>query len=223
MRGAVLKDNIAGANAFFRLINQLTVLSAILLSLRSVPVLLSVSGCCLWVYHLRCHCHFPQASAVDFRQVTLKQGNLVLKNGRTCASSIFLRALSASSGRTPSFQVSTPAYPVAFLQVSEQAVSTAKNVTEYLASTGTFIQRFLLDSIGDSSDLNQLNTWLIPFRLRQKQDQTVQRFRATGSAFHNPAEHPGKKCPDGIPVFQIRTAAPASAATIRPTGLNRPR
>ncbi len=103
VRGAGLKDNITGANAFFRLINQLTWLSAILLSLRSVPVLLSVSGCCLWVYHLRCHCHFPQASADDFRQVPLKQGNLVLKNGRTLASSIFLRALSASSGRTPSF------------------------------------------------------------------------------------------------------------------------
>ncbi len=60
----------------------------------------------------------------------------------------------------------------------------------------------LLDSIGDSSDLNQLNTWLIPLPIASKTGPNRSKVsRKRGQPFHNPAEHPGKKCPDGIPVF----------------------
>ncbi|GEI29724.1 hypothetical protein EC12E129_00633 [Escherichia coli O145:H28] len=79
----------------------------------------------------------------------------------------------------------------------------------------------MLDSIGDSSDLNQLNTWLIPLPIASKTGPNRSKVSRNGVSLSIiPLNTQAKNALMGSQYFQIRTAAPASAATIRPTGLN---
>lgn len=122
--GQVLKDNIAGANAFFVSSTSLPVLSAILLSLRSVPVLLSVSG----LLSLGLSPPVPLPFSTGFGGLIFARSPEVRQPcPEEWPHAVRLRFSCAPFPLHPEgrqvFQVSTPAYPVAFLQVSEQVVT----------------------------------------------------------------------------------------------------
>ena len=59
----------------------------------------------------------------------------------------------------------------------------------------------LLDSIGDSSDLNQLNTRLIPLPVRQNRTKPFKGFAQRRVSLSIIPLNTRQKCPDGIPVF----------------------
>lgn len=123
-RGRFLKTISPGPMRFFVSSTSLPVLSAILLSLRSVPVLLSVSG----LLSLGLSPPVPLPFSTGF-------GGLIFARSpearQPCPEewphAVRLRFSCAPFPLHPeahqAFQVSTPAYPATFLQVSEQVVT----------------------------------------------------------------------------------------------------